>query len=122
MASELDRLSDSQLLERYATMALHHGKASRDGDHKRANMAYEDLASIVRIVRARDAGAAEALGQLLRDERLDVRVWAATHMLEFDSPAAESTLREIAQGPASLNQLDAKMVLREWESGRLRFP
>jgi hypothetical protein len=111
-----------QLLAQYADAALTHRKASRDGKHKIANHAYDRLSAVVRELRERGPDAQKALLQLLHDERIEVRGWAAAHALEFDSERAASVLEAIAAGPASLEEFSAKMVLQQWRGGNLQFP
>lgn len=73
-------------------------------------------------LRRRGPEAQSALLKLLGDERGEVRSWAATHAPEFAPDRAEVVLGEIASGPESLEQFEARLVLEEWRAGRLRFP
>lgn len=108
-------------MERYRAAALAHGEATEAGDHRRANKAHQQLVEALRAVRA-TGDAAGALGKLMDDPELAVRVWAATHGLEFDPDAAERVLSGIASGGHTIHQFNAEMVLREWRAGRLTFP
>jgi len=111
------------LLTEYADAALTHRRASREGKYKTANRAYTRLSAVVHELRTRGGAVAQgALLRLLKDERIEVRGWAAAHALEFAPDRALVVLEEIASGPASLEEFSAKMVLQQWRSGILRAP
>ncbi|UJR80150.1 DUF2019 domain-containing protein [Sandaracinus amylolyticus] len=59
------------------------------------------------------------LVDLLVDEDLGVRLWAATHLLPIEPSRAEPTLEELCREPGLLG-FDARKVLEEWRAGRLR--
>jgi hypothetical protein len=117
-----DSIAIDQLLEDYKDAAMAHRHASREGDQERANPAYERLASVIRELRNRTEKEQEAFLDLLDDPSIEVRGWAAAHALEFVPDRAEPVLERIASGPESLEEFSARMVLREWRGGRLRFP
>jgi hypothetical protein len=102
------------LLKEYADAALVHRTASREGKHKIANRAYHRISTVMRELRERGPHALSALLRLLEDERIEVRGWAAAHALEFAPDRAVHVLECIASGPASLEELSAKMVLQQW--------
>lgn len=52
----------------------------------------------------------------------NVRLWSATHPLEFAPERAEAALRELAHCDLSLVRLEAELTLREWTEGTLEFP
>jgi len=112
--------SVAQLLGDYAMAAVNHREASRAGDYEKVNPAADALTEIVRVLR--DRGDLARLLSLLNDDRVEVRGWAAAHSLEIAPERAERVLETIAAGPKSLEEFSARMVLREWRSGSLRFP
>lgn len=109
------------LAYRYADAALKYAAAVREGDHRSANSAYDEMASIVRELRAGEFAQA-TLDVLMLDSRLEVRGWAAVHALEFNPKFAEEVLEEVAAGPQSLVAFGAGIALQEWRAGRLQFP
>jgi len=48
-----------------------------------------------------------------------VRLSAATNLLPLRVDLASQVLEDLASGPQSHVEFDAKMVLREWRAGRL---
>jgi len=67
-------------------------------------------------------GEGEALLPLLQHPDLGVRAWAAAHALEFAAAEGEPVLVATADIPGSLVSFSAKMTLRQWREGTLRFP
>ncbi len=110
------------LVKRYAESAAAHGRASETGDHKAANAAHDVLAGVYRELRRRGVDAQQALLPLLEDPELGVRGWAGAHALEFAPTEGERALSRIAEIPKSLVSFSAKMTLRQWREGKLRFP
>jgi len=122
MTHSVPTMTLQELLDEYVDAAMTHRTATRRGDHRTANPAYEQLVGVIRELRTRGAEAQAAFVTLLDDERLEVRGWAAAHALEFASDKAEAVLGEIVAGPQSLEEFSARRVLEEWRGGRLRFP
>jgi hypothetical protein len=114
--------STADLISEYEEAAMAHRTASREGFSDEANDAYDRLASVIRELRGRSDSDRTVFLELLHSPRLEVRGWAAAHALEFAPESAELVLQEIADGPESLEEFSARMVLEEWRSGRLRFP
>jgi hypothetical protein len=108
------------LVTAYAQAAAEQGHYSEAGDHKRANRRTATIAAIYRELRGRSDDAKEALRPLLYDANEHVRLWAAAHALDFSPSDGEPVLSELTnlRGLAGLN---AKMTLREWRQGTLRF-
>ncbi len=110
------------LVEQYAEAAAAHGRATGTGDYKTANAAHETLASVYRELRRRGMEAQLALLPLLEHEDLGVQAWAGAHALEFAPGEGEQALARISEIPKSLVSFSAKMALRQWRDGKLRFP
>ena len=108
------------LVTAYAQAAAEQGHYSEAGDRKRANRRTDTIAAIYRELRGRSDDAKEALRPLLYDANEHVRLWAAAHALDFSPSDGEPVLSELTnlRGLAGLN---AKMTLREWRQGTLRF-
>lgn len=64
--------------------------------------------------------AARALAPLLADPNEGVRLWAATHALEFAPERAEPVLKAIARGNG-IPACTAEMALYKWRLGVLQF-
>jgi hypothetical protein len=97
--ADLQQVDLPALPNLYAKAALANGEAGRQGDHRAANRAYEEIGRIVRELRRRGPAAHRSLVCLLDDVRLDVRGWAAADALEVDPDAAVPVLERIASGP-----------------------
>lgn len=110
------------LVRQYADAAAAHGRATEVGDYKAANAAHEALASVYRELRRRGVEAQRALLPLLENEDLGVQAWAGAHALEFAPVEGEQALTRISEIPKSLVSFSAKMALRQWREGKLRFP
>ncbi|MBK9260062.1 MAG: DUF2019 domain-containing protein [Polyangiaceae bacterium] len=111
----------NEMLNAYREAAIKHRVASYEGNHRIANQAYARIHAIFRQIRDRDADDQRRFMQLLEDDDMRVRGWVAAHALELDPERAIRILESIAIGPSSLEEFAAKMVLREWRAGRLRF-
>jgi Domain of unknown function (DUF2019) len=108
-------------LDAYAKAAMDHTAGTLEGDSRRANRAYHRLADIYRARRAQGNAAQQELLSLLRHAEPGVRVWAATHALEFSPDRAVPVLERDAAEPGILG-FNARTVLAEYRAGRLRFP
>jgi len=110
------------LLDRYTACAVDHHLATGRGDARAADRANRRLSRVVTEVRRRGGEAVEGFLILLDHEHGGVRVWAASHCLEFDPDRAEAVLETLAADGTGLIQFSAEWVLTEWRSGRLTFP
>jgi len=120
--SELAGESIEALVGRYAAAATIHGRATEQSDYEEGNAAHEVISSVYRELRRRGLGAQRALLELLSDPEPGVRSWAASHALEFSPSDGEPMLSELASRPKSLLSFSAKMALKQWQDGKLRFP
>jgi hypothetical protein len=112
----------ASLVKRYADAARRHGEATEIGDHSAANAAHDVISSTYRELRNRGVDAQRALLPLLKDPSVGVRLWAASHALEFSPDDGEPVLSSIESMPQSFNAFSAKMTLQQWRQGNLRFP
>lgn len=110
------------LVARYAAAAADHGRATENGDHKRANKAYKVIESVFRELRRRGPEALRQLGSLLDSPDAGVQCWAGAHALEFAPEDAERALSAVASGNSRLIGLSAEMTLKQWRAGKLHFP
>jgi hypothetical protein len=114
-------VSLEELSARYERAATLHGQASREGAHRVANARYKELIAAWKELRKRDEEGRAALVRLMASADPHVRLWSASHVLEFQPAAAEAELERLAKGPPSVVRLDAEMTLAEWRAGRLSF-
>lgn len=107
-------------ITRYAEAASVHGRASADGDRKRANAAHDVIAGIYRELRTE--GTQERLLPLLSHGDAAVVTWAGAHALEFAPAEAERVLEQVARDGPVLFGFDAQQTLAVWREGKLSFP
>jgi len=119
--SSLSELTTKELLKAYSEAASAHGAASFAGDAPTANQNHDLVAAIYRELSKRGVGDLSQLRILLSSEDDAVRVWAATHLLAIASTEAEPVLEEIGT-KRGLAAFDARMVLKQWRLGELKFP
>lgn len=108
------------LVAHYRASAKRHGEATENGDHKEANIAAVQIASAYRELRQHGRKAQREILRLMSDPDPGVRLWSASHALEFSQPEAQVELTKLAK-QKSLLGLSAEMTLKEWRAGRLRF-
>jgi hypothetical protein len=117
----LDGLSVDQLLARYQSAASRHGDATLSADASTGNADADTIASVYRELRRR--GRESALLVLLTSADIGVVSWSAAHAMDFAPAEGEPVLMALAESDESgLIGFGAKMTLREWREGRLRFP
>jgi hypothetical protein len=89
--------------------------------HRRGNADADTIASVYQELRRR--GRESALLVLLDSADIGVVSWSAAHAMDFAPAEGEPVLMALAESDESgLIGFGAKMTLREWREGRLRFP
>ena len=124
MFMKRDQLSTAdtmRLVEMYRDAAKQHGEATETGDHKTANKSADLISEVYAELRRRGADAQRTLLPLLTDPASGVRLWSASHALEFAPEQGEALLKKFASRETFLGS-SAEMTLNEWRAGRLRFP
>lgn len=114
----VEQATTDELVGRYAEAAHRHGEATAEAGRP-ANADADEIAAIYRELRRRDRQ--RILLPLLDSQDAGVRAWAGAHALEFAPDEGEPVLAQLAEG-AGLIAFGAKMTLREWRAGRLKFP
>ena len=117
---QLSTADTMRLVEMYRDAAKQHGEATETGDHKTANRSADLISEVYAQLRQRDADAQRALLPLLTDPASGVRLWSASHALEFAPEEGEAVLKKLAAGGTFLG-MTAKMTLEECRAGRLSF-
>lgn len=113
---ELDRL-----VEDYRAAAERHGSATQQGDYETANESHDRLHQIVVAIGTHGEEGRRALHELMKQEKVGdhVRLWAATHLLVWAPETAQKTLEDVVTKGGVVG-FSARMVLREWQAGRLK--
>lgn len=106
-------------LDAYVRAAVAHGTATVQGDHEGANTAHEAIMTALDDMRTEVAEWPSMLAEALGHPDMSVRCWAATHLLEKSPVTACRVLRELAERKGII-AFNARMVLREWQEGRLK--
>lgn len=109
------------MYDKYLDMAMRHGIASRNGDHKAANKAYKALMMVLKDMRAEPDRGTAVLSELLKVSDPFAACWAATHLLPLEESIAKAVLQLLAKDKTNLAAFNAEMVLREWDAGRLKI-
>lgn len=102
-----------ELLKTYREAAA----KTRDPNPRIANRWVDKLHRAYKELRESEQGR-EAITTLLSDPSVDVRVWAASHVLRWAPETARPVLEQIRDSKR-LWSFDAEMVLREFDKGTL---
>ena len=121
MKRQMKTANVDELLAAYVEAATTHGVATDTGDYKAGNKASDLIAAIYAELRRRGEDAQRSLLPFLGHDDPGVRLWSASHALEFAPSEGEAVLRALIPVGRFLG-LSAKTTLTEWEKGRLRFP
>lgn len=105
--------------DRFIAKAVEHGRCAESGDYRRGNVAFDQMLAALAELRARADRGESVLIELLNHPNGWVRLGAATHLLPLRAQLACTVLENLASGPQSQLEFDAKMVLREWRAGSL---
>jgi len=118
---EINKAELVDLIKAYSEAAKIQGQATENGDYKTGNKASDLIAAIYSELRNRGIEAQRALLPLLKNDDPGVKLWAASHALDFSPIDGESVLESLISVGYFLG-LCAKTTLDEWRKGRLRFP
>lgn len=110
-----------ELIAAYSEAARTQGDATETGDYKTGNKASDLIAAIYAELRRRGRDSQCALLPLLTDDDPGVRLWSASHALEFSPSEGEPVLQVLIPVGRFIG-LCAKTTLEEWRAGRLQFP
>src|SRR5687768_1129810 len=109
------------LVQAYTIAAAKHGQAADDPDPGPSTQHAAVLEDVYHELRERGREAQLHLLKLLDHSNPDVRLWAASHALEFAPEEGEPVLKELLDcgGWAAVS---ADMTLEVWRQGKLVFP
>lgn len=114
------KLATEELVRLYQEAASVHGQATLSGDYRIGNPAADTVAAIYREIRSRGLEHQRMLLPLLLSTDDGVRGWAAAHALEFEPRQGEAILLDIGKRKG-LQGFSARMTLKVWREGTLRF-
>ena len=110
------------LLAAYVSAAATYGEALKSGDHKAANSSFGRIHELLAKLRLNSDRGKVALGEILSaSDNPHVRCSAATHLLPLDESSAMDVLETVSLEEGIVG-FHAKMVIREWNAGRLKIP
>jgi hypothetical protein len=116
-----ERNSTEELIRLYAQAASEHEEAQVRRDYQAGNPPADRIASIYRELRNRGREHQQRLLSLLTSNDPGVRLWAASHALEFEPSKGETVLGAFLTTEGIL-AFCARITLDEWRKGALRFP
>ena len=108
--------------ERYLAKVIEHGRCTESGDSRTGNTAYDAMTAALKELRERDDRGEAPLLELLNHPNNWVKLAAATHLLPLRPELASEVLEKLASGPRTEARFDARIVLRQWRSGKLKVP
>src|SRR5262249_16368871 len=110
-----------ELVELYKRAASEHGQTNARRDYTAGNPAADQIVAIYHEIRSRGIEHQRKLLPLLLSEDRGVREWAAAHSLEFEPRQGEAVLSELEK-MEGMEGFSARMTLKTWREGKLRFP
>jgi len=119
MTRDLDNL-----VQRFVEASIKLEKATLAGDSKRINQESLEIMAIMKELRSIGKDAMDKLLPLLSHENNYVRCNSACCMIPVYPEKARETLTEISQLKglkAGMIGFNAKMTLKEWDKGNLKF-
>jgi hypothetical protein len=122
MNTVFEEMGVADLIDRYAEAAARHGAATSSGAFEEANESHDEIAAIYRELRCRGPADQRALLPLLDRSDAGVRLWAASHALEFCPEEGERALEALHRDVKGLIGFSAGMTLEQWRTGTLSFP
>lgn len=113
--------SIESLIDAYTVAAAKHGQTADDPDPETSNQQAEIIQGVYHELRERGSEAQLHLLDLLDHPNPQVRLWAASHALEFAPKQGEPVLKELMHcgGWAATT---AAITLKVWRQGDLEFP
>jgi hypothetical protein len=121
MNQRLRSVNDDALVSLYAEAARAHGIGTEAGTVRKTNQAANKVARVYRELRNRGPTSLSLLLRLLESNDPGVRGWVGAHALEFAPDLGEPALAVLSEGTGWI-AFSARMTLKVWREGNLRFP
>ena len=119
--SEMHDRTIESLVQAYTIAAAKHGQTADDPNPETSNQQAEVIEGVYHELRERGREAQLHLLDLLDHSNPDVRLWAASHALEFAPDQGEPVLKELMDG-GGWAAVTAEITLQVWREGNLVFP
>ena len=117
--------NSDDFIKKYTDVAIEHGNALMNGDHRVANKAYAKLTRLYKELEQDHLFAEHILRKLLQNDDDLVQVCAAAHALGLGLllEDAQQTLVDVSNTDGiGIIQFEAEMTLKEWrKKGKLNF-
>lgn len=108
----------AELLSQYRAVLVEMDSVRIDGQSREWNRLVDRMQKLHLELRQTAEGRA-GITTLITDDNHTVRQWSATNALSWDTALARAELERQASGRGGLSAFGAKMVLREFDAGRL---
>jgi HEAT repeat protein len=105
-----------ELLRRYRAAAIEAGEIGS----KRQNASADAVHACYKLLRQSSEGR-QAIMELLNDSNTDVRLWAASHALEWSPEIARPVLESLRDNAEFPVNFTADVTLSEYDKGTLSF-
>ena len=104
----------------YTDAAIAHYESTINGDYKKANKAHDKVVKCYKELKSIGEEGLNAIVELLNHPNHAVQGWSATHSLFIKPERAKLVIMDIIKNGDVHNSFNAKMVLSEWEKGKLK--
>lgn len=111
------KIDKDNALKLFIEAASKQAKFTEDGDYKNSNKQYDVIINVAKYLKRTNN--LRELINLLDNEDVGVKIWAATYLLEENEEKALLTLRNISNQDIKQHSFTAKMVIEEWNGGTL---
>jgi len=109
-----------EALQLFEECSIKQAEATETGNYKEGNKNYDIIiACILYLYKCQQL---KLLNPFLDHQNVGVRQWAAFALLTIEQRKAENTLKEIMNGHNGIHCGNAKITMREWKRGNLKFP
>jgi hypothetical protein len=109
-----------KVIDHYIEAAIKYGDGINIGDGKLSDNGFDEVQRLFIDIKSFEDEGLERIAGLLQHKNESVRLWAATHLLNyprFDSMAILNAL----QASTSILGLTAKITIDLWEKGELKY-
>ncbi|MCB2362146.1 hypothetical protein [Clostridium estertheticum] len=112
-------MDKSLILKKFIESAIKNGEAVEKGESKKANKEFDLLQKY--YLQLKESESINILSPLLESNNKYVQLWSSYYLLSIETKRSEIILEELSQ-IRGLISITAKITLKEWKKGTLRFP
>lgn len=120
MLNKIKEKTLDQLAKLFVEASISHGQGTLTGDYQKCNKAYSLIQIVYDELKRRDL-VENVLFNLLINEDISVRIWAASYLLQSVPEESMKVLKEISSTYTGILSSNAELVLEEWKKGDLKF-